>query len=216
MHWVDRGFEPDRLEGIRNRYTPRWVDHYCHGIRDRPTDSRWREFHSDMERVFRGLCGYCEEICKGEIDHFRPKSRFPKSVYEWTNWIFACRDCNQAKDNKWPTLGLVNPCTSSHQHVPEWYFTFDTLTGEILPAIGLTGHCRTRALATITELKLNGRHHLKKRKWLLWTLCSCERLGGAPIPSDVLEVLISRSTEFSSLTRTWAVERGYAIDGSRP
>ena len=210
MHRVDRGPEPDRLEEIRISYTPRWVQYYCHRDGRQPTDSRWRDFCCEMRHAFRSLCAYCEQICQGEIDHFRPKRRFPMAVYEWTNWVFACRDCNHAKGDKWPAPGLVNPCTDCVQEFPERYFRFDTLTGEILPAKGLTERRRARALTTITELKLNGRHHLKRRKRFLWFLWSYECRIGLAIPRDVLSTLMSRDAEFSSLARTWAVERGYA------
>lgn len=40
-----------------------------------PTDLK------DVRTVFFGLCAYCEELCKDEVEHFRPKSRFPERVY---------------------------------------------------------------------------------------------------------------------------------------
>ena len=62
MHWVDRSAEPAGLEPIRTQRTPRWVEHYENGIGSKPSDSRWREFHDDLDRPFHGLCGYCEEL----------------------------------------------------------------------------------------------------------------------------------------------------------
>ena len=178
MHWIDRGPEPDGIAQVRAQYTQSWVQYYRHRVGRRPSDAYWRDFHEDMERVFYGLCAYCEEICKGEVDHFRPKSRFPELVYDWSNWLFACHDCNQAKDATWPAGGYVDPCAHSESSHPEHYFEFDVLTAEILPQEGLSQGCRNRAKKTIIDLRLNGRHHLKKR--LAWLLFLSKGLAGDP------------------------------------
>ena len=216
MHWVDRGPEPGGLGHFRQVYTPRWIQYYRNGVGAKPTDSRWREFHDELQRRFGSLCGYCECSCKGEVDHFRPKSRFPESVYEWSNWIFACHDCNQAKGDKWPVGGYVDPCTASESYRPETCFTFDTKTGEIVPLKDLDQDRFDKAQRMINDLRLNGRHHLAKR--LVWIL----RMGWE-IPDDPSEetpasgtlrrFLASRSYELSSLARAWLAERGYSISG---
>lgn len=100
MHWVDRGPEPDGLVKIRERYTQRWIRYYLREIGTRPSDARWREFRPDLCLTFHGLCAYCEEGCRGEVDHFWRKSRYPVRVYQWSNWFFACHDCNWAKGTR--------------------------------------------------------------------------------------------------------------------
>ena len=214
MHWVDRGPEPGGLGHIRRAYTPRWVQYYRSGVGSKPTDSRWREFHVDLRTHFYGLCGYCECSCKGEVDHFRPKSRFPESVYEWSNWIFACHDCNQAKGDKWPVVGYVDPCTVSESSRPETYFTFDTKTGEIVPLKGLDSDSWDKAQGMIDDLRLNGRHHLEKRVALLYVMK--ETIPDDPreetlVSSRLRRILTMRSYELSSLARAWLVERGYSV-----
>ena len=109
------------------------MEHYTHKIGSPPRDSHWLKFQEDLNLVFQGLCAYCEETCKGEVEHFRPKSRFPLLVYDWSNWLLACHDCNHAKHFKWPDGGYIDPCANSLKARPERYFTFDTLTGELLP-----------------------------------------------------------------------------------
>ena len=103
-HWVDRGPEPDGLSVIRSRFKQRWIDHYQNGVGNRPTDARWREFHPALSRAFSGLCAYCEEPDKGEVDHFRPSSKFPHLVYEWTKLDFRLSQL-QSKPNQ--TSGLM-------------------------------------------------------------------------------------------------------------
>ena len=215
MHWVDRGPEPEGLVEIQVSHTPRWVRYYVEGVGNRPTDSYWRCFHDDLERVFASLCAYCEEIAKGEVEHFRPKSKFPDLVYSWSNWLFACHECNQAKSNTWPSTGYVNPCATSLPDRPERHFVFDTQTGLILPNRSLNPCRRKKAHRTINDLGLNDAHHLKRRvEWL--------KLFSSVMPDDPkgltaqhvadLTHYASREVHLSSLVRAWLSENGYPME----
>ena len=212
MHWVDRGPEPPNLEPVRSTYTPRWVQFYRDGIGTKPTDAHWRNFHSDLRKAFGELCAYCEEFSKGEVDHFRPKSKFPDLVYVWSNWLFSCHDCNNSKREKWPSGGYINPCAESVNDHPEYHFTFDTLTGEILPMASLSSTQRRRAVDMIEELRLNGVHHLKVRQERLKMLAILE----AERPAAIMEIEGVRNffespyTSLPSITRVWLSEQGYS------
>ena len=157
---------------------------------------------------------YCEETTKGEVDHFKPKSRFPKLVYSWSNWLFACHECNHAKLGTWPTAGYVDPCATSKQDHPERHFVIDTQTGRISPHGALGPQQRKKAQDTIDALRLNDSHHLKKRiEWLV--------LFSAAVPKDphaltdhTTKLVIhysSRNVQFSSLVRAWLMEHGYPL-----
>ena len=215
MHWVDRGPEPSRLPAVRNRYTPHWINHYIHGIGSKPIDSHWRRFRPELERVFFGICAYCEEFTPGEVDHFRPKNRFPHLVYSWSNWLFACHDCNQAKSDSWPAAGFVDPCATSASDRPEYYFTFDALTGFMRPHESLCTRRRQMAGETIRALRLNDLHHLKKRvQWLI--------LFSAAVPENPNELttdttatlthFASREMQLSSTIRSWLLKQGFSLD----
>ena len=205
MHWVNRGPEPGGLAGIRGTYTPRWIEYYRNGFGDRPTDSRWRDFIDDLNQAFGGVCGYCEEYDEGEVDHFRPKSRFPDLVYEWSNWIFACHNCNQAKGDKWPADGYVDPCTESESSRPENYFTFNMRNGAIVPLRDLDTGTFENAQRMITDLKLNDMHHIVGRLARLKIL-----EAGIPVsPGDetprnraLRRLAESRDSDLSSPSRT--------------
>ena len=212
MHWVDRGPEPASLEPIRSRYTPRWVQYYRDGVGTKPTDAHWRNYDRDLSLAFRGLCAFCEEFCKGTVDHFRPKSKFPDLVYVWSNWLFSCNDCNNPKHDKWPSGGYIDPCTESVSDYPEYYFTFDTRTGEILPMTDLSSLPRQRASDMIRDLRLNGVHHLQKRQKWLRSLDILE----ASRPSAITEIegvrnfLRSPDIDLPSITRVWLSKQGYS------
>ena len=212
MHWVDRGPEPDRLERERNLYTGGWI-RYAAGPRGTkpPNDSAWRQFRPELHHVFNWLCGYCEEITRGEVDHFRPKKRFPELTYVWSNWVFACRWCNLLKWEKWPAVGYVDPCAKSQGVHPESFFEFDTSTGKMYPKTGLSPAGTRIAEGTINDLGLNDVPHLKKRRRFI-------RLISAAIPEDpllrdreareLLAIIVLRSEEMSSIARSWLAGRG--------
>ena len=214
MHWVDRGQEPGPLEAIRGRYTPRWIDFYETRIGNQPTDSRWRDFREDLGSRFSTNCGYCERNCRGEVDHFRPKSRFPALVYEWSNWIFACHECNQAKGDKWSETGYVDPCAVPESDRPENYFTFDTETGEIIPLDDLDQARYEKAATMIDDLSLNDDQHMKRRDRLLKALAAImpnDPGDETPVIGSWRRIISSRDSELSSLARAWLVERGYEV-----
>jgi uncharacterized protein (TIGR02646 family) len=218
MHWVDRGSEPDGLESMRTRYTPRWIRHYRDGKGTRPGDSRWREFRDDLYTSFRGLCAYCEEQSNEEVDHFRPVSKFPELVYQWSNWLLVCTACNRAKGAQWPKEGYVDPCTKSMDERPEAYFTFDTLTGSMLPRKGLSPERHVRAATMIKDLDLNGRSHLRRRMRIVEFLPLVEKIPDHEHRSRAFTKLSSRCWPLSSVVRSWLHENGYvpAEEGNVP
>ena len=214
MYGVDRGPEPNGLGHIRTHFTPNWIRHYRQGVGNPPKDSHWRRFHDELRCAFRGLCGYCEEIARGEVDHFRPKSQFPELVYCWSNWLFACHDCNQAKSNTWPTGGYVDPCATTTRPQPECYFDFDTLTGLVLPHASLNSHRRNKAQRTINALRLNDLHHLKRRVEWLKLLAAALPVAPTGLTSESKRMIAeyaSRGSRLSSIVRTWLFERGFPL-----
>lgn len=211
MHRVDRGPEPAGLQQIRFRYTRKWVEHYRDGTGTKPSDSYWGNFYTDLARSFFDLCGYCEEECRGEVDHFRPKSRFPEHVYQWSNWVLACHSCNHRKRDGWPSGGYVDPCAKTVAARPEKFFDFDTTTGLIKPKTGLSQAKRKKAIQMIQDLHLNASYHLKRR--LRWLRSVAEALSDESAPSspDFLAFLTDRSQSLSSIIRVFLAEQGHNI-----
>jgi uncharacterized protein (TIGR02646 family) len=210
MHWVNRGNEPSSLKRIRKGYNRGWVRFYRKNQGKKPTDEKWRQFYQHVSTRFSSLCAYCECETKGEIDHFRPKKVFPESVYQWSNWVFACHDCNNCKGEEWPHFGYVNPCAQERKERPEKYFHFDLQTGEILPRDSLNPQRRQRAMDTIRQLRLNGFHQLKRR--ITWIACFSEAfVSRRKNPQNLrafVRQMINRNTALSSLSRTVVMKRG--------
>lgn len=211
MHWVDRGAEPTELAWVRTMFTPGWVAYYPNRTGTKPKDSEWQKFQPELSQRFQAICGYCEEICHGQVDHFRPKSKFPNLTYEWSNWVLACPFCNTSgKREKWPNLGYVDPCAPAAEERPEYYFIFDTITGELLPLPGLAAARRARAKQMSEDLKLNHFTHLKRRVQWLDTVREAVRTTDPTDPDfrNWVGRVTARDAELSSLTRQYLVETG--------
>ena len=138
------------------------------GQRDPDMESHWGKFRDELSDRFFGKCGYCERRCDGPansptVDHFRPKSKFPKLTYEWTNWIFSCKRCNEEKGNLWPDSGFVDPCAEPLDERPESYFSLDLETGEIVVKPDLPAAAKHKAQNTIDCINLNARELRESR-----------------------------------------------------
>ncbi len=213
MHWVDRGIEPARLGRIRDSFTQRWIDYFEGRNPTKPRDAHWQKFLEDLRQAFSGLCAFCERSCRGEVDHFRPTRKFPELVYVWTNWLFACHACNLKKWQKWPPRGYIDPCTRVRQARPEHYFTFDLVSGYIVPRESLSDNQYDKAARMIEDIGLNEDHHLKRR--LIWIDIINEAADTLPdMPEERAQVwrnrllnLCAREAPLSSLARTVVQER---------
>lgn len=96
------------------RDDPKAVDHY-------------REYKSDLKQDFNSKCGYCNDSdhwCGGwrfyQIDHFIPRKYLVEiSENDYSNLVYSCFFCNNAKRAKWPSKdekvaivgnkGFINP-----------------------------------------------------------------------------------------------------------
>ena len=84
-----------------------------------------------LVEMFAGKCAYCESkilhIDYGDIEHFKPKSKYPKEAVKWENLLLSCKRCNSAayKGDKFPSQSegglLVNPCDDE----PNDHFRFE-------------------------------------------------------------------------------------------
>lgn len=61
-----------------------------------------------------GKCMYCESkvtaVSFGDVEHIKPKSKYPQLKFEWTNLGFVCSKCNIAKKDKFEEeKSYINP-----------------------------------------------------------------------------------------------------------
>jgi hypothetical protein len=105
---------------------PSFRDHIPHRRNIIRTVTSHRDHRADLKTDFKARCGYCNspdawKTTYFEIDHFIPlKILTIKTSTDYSNLVYACRSCNNAKRKKWPTNdenihnrnneGFVDPC----------------------------------------------------------------------------------------------------------
>lgn len=112
---------------------------------------------AELVKASHGKCMYCESgvshVYFGDVEHIKPKDRFPELEFEWTNLGFVCAKCNNAKRNKWFD---ETPFLDPYSEDP----------GAELSALGQWLFSRPgsdRARVTISEIDLNRPELLEKR-----------------------------------------------------
>jgi len=76
-------------------------------------------------------CMYCEDSAGTDIEHFWPKSNFPKKAFLWENYLLACSRCNSnEKRVQFPRKSykpqLINPV----EEEPRKHILFSPSTGK--------------------------------------------------------------------------------------
>lgn len=142
MHFVKKSNCPKILELQKDNWTNPWTLYYgqqtfCGPLQKRltkPSDSHWlkEEIRLLLINDFHENCGYCgshiatpwsesdkeEVVGKGDVDHFLAKAVYPSLTYDWNNYIWSCKPCNQLKgefdDLIYPLLSpcLVDDCNT--------------------------------------------------------------------------------------------------------
>lgn len=94
--------------------------------------STHRDHRDDLKRDFNSRCGYCDDIDTWrviwfEIDHFIPEKILKsKTPQDYSNLVYSCRSCNNAKRANWPSNdenipivnneGFIDPCEDEFQN----------------------------------------------------------------------------------------------------
>ncbi|RXM63086.1 HNH endonuclease [Chryseobacterium sp. CH1] len=92
--------------------------------------SHYREHREDLMTDYQNRCGYCDDIniwrtVWFEIDHLVPQKYLVTiKDTDYSNLVYACRSCNNAKRANWPTQkenihnendeGFIDPCNEDY------------------------------------------------------------------------------------------------------
>jgi hypothetical protein len=119
-----------------------------------------------LRREFARKCIFCRrsDSLHGKdqfgVDHYKPQSKFPDLVNEYSNLFHACNTCNRLKRDFWPSSGqasegifIPNPC----DHVMAQHLKF---VGHDIKSQSLAGKW------TIELLHLNDTQSINHRKLL--------------------------------------------------
>lgn len=115
-------------------------------------------------------CMYCLDSHGTDIEHWRPKARFPERMFVWENLLLCCAECGRWKGDEFPTtvdgqILLIDPTTAD----PWSHLDFDPLTGMLAPRFDpVTELFDPRGEATIALLRYAERdamHEQYRRTW---------------------------------------------------
>lgn len=115
-------------------------------------------------------CMYCLDSHGTDIEHWRPKARFPGRMFVWENLLLCCAECGRWKGDEFPTTMdghalLLDPTADD----PWAHLDFDPLTGMLAPRFDpVAERFDARGEATIALLRFAERdamHEQYRRTW---------------------------------------------------
>ncbi len=83
-------------------------------------DYKFHENKKSLKEASFDKCMYCESKIShnsyGDVEHIKPKSKYPQLEFTWSNLGFACSVCNNNKNNQYDA---DNPILSPYEEDPE-------------------------------------------------------------------------------------------------
>ena len=109
----------------------------------------------------RQRCMYCLDSHGCDIEHFRPKSSYPKWMFKWNNMLLCCTECGRIKGAKFPMDGRRTMLIDPTREEPWDSLDFDPTTGNITAKFDLlTNDFSVRGQKTVDTLQLDRREAL--------------------------------------------------------
>ena len=120
-------------------------------------------------------CSFCDNYPVSPpsidtIEHFRPKSKYPRVSYLWTNLYFCCMACQQKADEF--DEAALQPDAESYDF--DRYFRWDFTKGTLKVNERATQEDQRRAQVTIQLYRLNERHPSLRIRAQRFRACSPE------------------------------------------
>jgi hypothetical protein len=107
----------------------------------------WKAAKPQLKVESGGKCAYCESptdtVAHGDVEHFRPKSKYWWLAYCYDNYVYACQICNQVhKGDEFPIHATAGAWAGPLLPAPPAPATLATLAETLTPdALDLTaGH----------------------------------------------------------------------------
>ncbi len=118
---------------------------------------KYQEISNSLFEITKNHCCFCDihplKASGATVEHFRPKSKYPKLSYFWGNLFYCCTNC-QKKGDKFPLdYKLLKPDRFSFLF--EHYFIYNFSTGIIKPNSARNPEEQKRAENTIDLYGLN-------------------------------------------------------------
>lgn len=135
----------------------------------------------------RERCMYCLDSHGTDIEHFRPKARYPLQTFRWRNWLLCCTECGRLKGSQFPMAHgkplLINPTDEN----PWTHLEFDPDTGNLTARFDLAANDWSRkGTETVSILHLDAREALAagyRKTYLRLSAVVNEALAAPALPS---------------------------------
>ena len=110
----------------------------------------------------RERCMYCVDSHGCDIEHFRPKARYPKRAFQWDNLLLCCTECGRFKGDQYPMANhrplLIDPTAED----PWLHLDFDPDTGNMVARWDQQANdWSAKGVKTIEVLRLDRREALE-------------------------------------------------------
>lgn len=98
----------------------------------------WKAAKPQLKLETGGKCAYCESptdtVAHGDVEHFRPKSKYWWLAYCYDNYVYACQICNQVhKGDEFPIHATTGMWTGPALPAPPTPAMFATLAETLIP-----------------------------------------------------------------------------------
>jgi len=136
MMKMRRDKSPSYLEDNREKWTQDYIKKIAGGKKGFSWRCDSKQLMEDLKIQTYFHCAFCDRALEPigdsdeEIEHFKPKSKYPKSAYEWKNLYPICSKCNKIKLHRFTDL-LLRP--DDENYAFEKWFWYNPLSGEIEP-----------------------------------------------------------------------------------
>ncbi|RKZ46632.1 MAG: TIGR02646 family protein [Candidatus Parabeggiatoa sp. nov. 3] len=134
--------------------------------RKRPSKFYWHRYQNrsvheivlaELESLTANHCSFCDGYPLGAqsrqtIEHFRPKSKYPRLAYVWQNLFLSCDVCQNAKGENYDKK-LLKPDAIGYAF--NRYFKIKAKTGEIVINLAASPDDQERAKITLEMYDLN-------------------------------------------------------------
>jgi len=107
-------------------------------------------------------CMYCQDSHGTDIEHFKPETPFPESIYQWENMLLCCTECGRFKGDQFPVDADGNPVLVDPSRQNPWdYIDFDPQTGNMTARfIAATASFSKEGETSVTVFHLDRRESL--------------------------------------------------------
>jgi uncharacterized protein (TIGR02646 family) len=111
----------------------------------------------------RQRCMYCLDSHGSDIEHFRPKSKYPEHVFDWLNLLLCCTECGRLKGSQFPLGKDDSPLLIDPSEEDPWrYIDFDPVTCNLTARFDLLENdWSKKGIKTVEVLQLDRREALE-------------------------------------------------------